>query len=87
MPNKKSTKGFALGALVGGLCGGMTALMFAPKSGKKMRKQLAKKYNRISHEAHDLIENVYDTSSELAEKAKGIVEEAEAAAKHFRKKF
>ncbi len=85
--NKLSGKGFALGALVGGLFGGMTALMFTPKSGKKMRKDMAKSYNRISDEAHDLMESFCDTSIDLAEKAKEIAEDAETAARKCKKRL
>jgi len=76
--NKKS---FAVGALFGGLVGGVTALLFAPKSGEKMRKDLAKKYEDVSDRTQDLFEEVCDQSSELIEKAKDIACIAKSAAK------
>ena len=84
---KSQAKSFALGILAGGLLGGITALMFAPNSGKKMRKELAKTYRSVSKGAHDIVESLCDNSIELAEKAQEIAEEAEAAAKRCKKRI
>lgn len=72
-------KGFAFGALFGGLVGGITALLFAPKSGNKMRKDLAKKYHAASDKAHDLLEDMCDQTGELVERAKEIASDAREA--------
>ncbi len=82
-----SGKGFALGALLGGLVGGMTALLYAPKSGKKMRKVVTKRYQQVSDEAHDLMEDVCNHSIEWAEKAKKIADEAESVAKNCKRRL
>ncbi|MCC5832710.1 MAG: YtxH domain-containing protein [Chlamydiales bacterium] len=84
---KSSLKSFALGSIAGGLLGGAATLLFAPKPGKKIRKRLAKTYNRVSKEAHDLMESLCDTSIELADKAKEISEDAQAAARCCKKRF
>lgn len=39
----KYTKGFVVGAIIGGAIGAVTALLFAPKSGEELRKDIAEK--------------------------------------------
>lgn len=70
--NNKHKKGFALGALVGGLLGGMTALLFAPKTGEKMRKDLGKKVDAVSK-----------CSCRMAGKAKGMATDCKKTLKRF----
>jgi len=77
--NQSSGKGFAAGALLGGLIGGVTALLFAPTSGEKMRKDLAKKCHTVSDKTHDILEDMCEHTGELIEKAKDIAHEAKAA--------
>ncbi len=72
MARRKNNGGkhsFALGAMVGGLLGGMSALLFAPKSGKKFRKDLCEKCEDASDRAHDLMDDVCEHSSKLLKKA------------------
>ena len=73
-------KSFALGAIFGGIVGGLTALLFAPKSGDKMRKELSKKYHDVADKTQDLFEDVCDQTTELAEKAKDLAHSAKTAA-------
>lgn len=82
MAHRKKTngKGFALGAVIGGLVGGMTALLFTPKSGDKMRRDLAKKYHKTVDRMHDLKDSSVDGSSALYEKAKDVASDAKSHA-------
>ncbi|MEZ5315038.1 MAG: YtxH domain-containing protein [Chlamydiales bacterium] len=82
MTHKKSGrgKGFALGAFFGGLFGGMAVLFFAPKSGKKMRKDVAKKCHHATSKGKDMIVGALEGSSKLCKSAKTIVIEAKKAA-------
>lgn len=77
---------FALGLFFGSLVGGISALLFAPKSGAKLRKDISKKYDKVSDKTQDLIENVSEQAEELFEKAKCIAEDAKDAASQFMKK-
>jgi gas vesicle protein len=88
MRKKKANggKGFALGALVGGLFGGMTALLFAPKSGEKMRDDLAKKCHNATDKAHDMMDDMCDSSSKLCIKAKALACGAKKSASKILKK-
>jgi gas vesicle protein len=73
-------KGFAIGALFGGLVGGITALLFAPKAGNKLRKDIVKKYQTVSDKTCEFIDGVCEQTSELVEKAKDIAQSAKSAA-------
>ncbi|NGX60827.1 MAG: hypothetical protein K940chlam9_00299 [Chlamydiae bacterium] len=85
--HKSGGKSFTLGALVGGMVGGITALLFAPKPGKKMRKDIAKKYHDVSDKTQILMEDVYAQTNELIDKAKDIAWEAKEAASSTKKKI
>lgn len=76
-------KSFFLGAIVGGIIGGVTALLFAPKSGEKFRKDLARTYHNVSEKTQDLVEEVSHQTKELVEKARGIAEDAKEAAQNL----
>jgi gas vesicle protein len=83
--NHCGKKGFMMGVLLGGLVGSITALMFAPKSGDKLRKDIAKKYQTVSDKTCDLIDGVCEQTAELVEKAKDIAQSAKnTAAKLYR---
>jgi gas vesicle protein len=55
MSHKKgSCKAFLLGSFLGGVIGSISALLFAPKEGKKLRKDIVDKYNDLTEKTHDL---------------------------------
>lgn len=72
MSSKHRAEGFLLGTVLGGLVAGTTALLFAPKSGKELRKD-------ISDQADDLKNQAVDYANEA--KAKGQEVYADAKAK------
>lgn len=84
--NHNNKKGFALGALFGSVCGGVTALLLAPKSGEKMRKEIAKKYHKASDKAGDLICDFKNCSSKMVHKVKGAASNAKSSASKFLKR-
>jgi gas vesicle protein len=78
--------GFAIGAIFGGIVGGLTALLFAPKSGNKLRKDIANRYHDVSGKASEMLNDVCSQTCDLVEKAKDIACSAkEAASKIYRK--
>lgn len=83
---RRSGKGFALGAILGGVIGGVTALLFAPKAGKHLRKDIANKCEDISDKAQCLLENVCDQTQDLVEKAKCLADDAKDCASKFIKR-
>lgn len=60
---------FLKGLITGAILGGLAALVFAPKSGKKFRKDISKKANRLIDDTNQLIENA-------GKKASGIISDA-----------
>jgi gas vesicle protein len=88
-PSDRSTASTAVTFLFIGLgVGALAALLFAPKSGRQMRKLLKRKYEDAREQADGLIERgteLFERGSEFAhtasEKVKPI---ARAAAKHVR---
>ncbi len=61
--NSNYTKGFLIGAVVGGAVGAVVALLFAPKSGKELRRDIAER-----------TEDVVDKAQQMFNKATGQVE-------------
>jgi gas vesicle protein len=65
-------KSFAIGAIVGSVVGGLTALLLAPKSGERLRKDIANKYNEVSDKTCEIFNTMCAQTSELVDKAKDI---------------
>jgi gas vesicle protein len=57
--NNEFTKGMVIGALLGGAIGAVTALLFAPKPGNELRRDIADKsadlYNDVYSKASDFV--------------------------------
>lgn len=56
--SKDYMKGFALGALIGGIAGAVTALLFAPKAGAELRKDIAVKSGEYYGKATEYVAGV-----------------------------
>jgi gas vesicle protein len=81
MDNKSSSAGsFLFGVLVGGAVGAVVALLFAPKSGKELRRDLAETGEDFLDKAGDMIsrggEQVDDAINEGRQRAQRIVSSA-----------
>jgi gas vesicle protein len=70
-------KGFLLGAVIGGAVGAVVALLFAPKSGRELRQDIADKGEELYNKASDLlnkdeepsmVEDVYNEGKARAER-------------------
>jgi len=88
-PSDRSTASTAITFLFIGLgIGALAALLFAPKSGRQMRKLLRRKYEDAREQADDLIERgseLFERGSEFAHTATEKVKPfARAAAKHVK---
>lgn len=73
MNNDEKLGMLVVGIFLGGLIGSTIALLYAPTSGKKLRKKIADKTDGIIDDAHEL----YDNSKE---KAEGLVKEGKKKA-------
>lgn len=68
--NKKS---FWVGALIGSVIGSVSALLFAPKSGRELRKDIAEGAQQVSERTQQWAKQVGDQTEELITSAKGKV--------------
>jgi gas vesicle protein len=73
--NNSNVAGFLLGALTGALVGAGVALLFAPKTGKKMRTDLLKTYQRTSAKVSDFATDAIERAAEVADGAAESVRE------------
>ena len=88
-PSDRSTASTAITFLFIGLgIGALAALLFAPRSGRQMRKLLRRKYQDAVEQADELLERgteLFERGSEFAHTAREKVKPfAEAAAKRVR---
>ncbi len=81
-PSDRSTVSTAITFLFIGLgIGALAALLFAPKSGRQMRKLLRRKYEDAVEQADELLERGSEFAQTAREKVKPF---ARAAAKHVK---
>ncbi|GIP33790.1 YtxH domain-containing protein [Paenibacillus sp. J2TS4] len=82
MSDKMNGRDFVIGALVGGVIGAVTALLFAPKSGRELRSDLADQAQQLGDKTKQIANNVSSQTSEWIGKAKDVagtvVEEVKA---------
>jgi len=88
-PSDRSTASTAVTFLFIGLgIGALAALLFAPRSGRQMRKLLRRKYEDAIEQADELLERgteLFERGSEFAQEARDKVKPfAQAAARHVR---
>lgn len=83
MNTDHSSKNFCLGALLGELVGGVTALLFAPKSGKQMRRALSEAYDEVSEKAHNLVHDTEEKAKEWKDRGKEALDEAKDKGKEL----
>ncbi len=84
MENRGTAKGFLIGVLAGGAAGSIVALLYAPKSGKELRKDIGKKKDKMMKEGERYIETAKTKASEIItdsrKKAEGIIDDAKRKA-------
>lgn len=67
---------FIKGVVLGGIACGITALLWAPKSGKKLRQDIKDKY-------HDTKESTQEVLEDLCANSKEFAKDTKKAAKNF----
>jgi gas vesicle protein len=75
--NGSTTKAFLLGAIIGGTIGALTALLFAPKSGRELRRDIVDGSTDMYDRASDFVSS---TIQEGKQKAQTIVDAAKRQA-------
>lgn len=87
---RSSTKSFLLGVVTGGVVGGLIALLYAPKSGKRLRRDIAEKKDEVIEDVEHYIEVTKDKASRLIsdgkKKAEAIIDDAVKRAEQISKK-
>ncbi|MGQ7889462.1 YtxH domain-containing protein [Paenibacillus sp. WC2504] len=66
MASEKKGKDLLIGAIVGGLLGAATALLFAPKSGRELRNDIAENAKAVSDKTVQLATSVSQKTQEVA---------------------
>ncbi|MZQ85120.1 YtxH domain-containing protein [Paenibacillus sp. 5J-6] len=66
MASEKKGKDLLIGAIVGGLLGAATALLFAPKSGRELRTDIADNAKAVSDKTVQLANSVTQKTQEVA---------------------
>ena len=78
----EKSKSFLTGAVLGGIACGITALLMAPKSGKKLRKDIKCKYKDVKEGTQEVYDDFCEHTTELA---KGTKKAAKNLMKGFKK--
>ncbi|MCC3373909.1 YtxH domain-containing protein [Cohnella sp. REN36] len=68
MADRKVVKSFVYGALTGAVAGAVTALLFAPKSGKELRKDISDTAQRVGEKTADLGRSAGTAAQSIARK-------------------
>lgn len=76
---EKSKKGVFWAALLGIIAGGATALLLAPKSGKKLRRDLVNKCQETAEKTKEILDRVEEEADDLVDRAKTIAKNAKEA--------
>lgn len=62
---KGMTKGLMLGILAGGVTGGLLGLLYAPKSGRELRRDISSKKNELIEEAGEYFESAKTSAANM----------------------
>jgi gas vesicle protein len=85
-----SAKSFMLGVITGGVVGGLIALLYAPKSGKRLRRDIMEKKDDIMDDVEHYIASTKDKAARLVtdgkKKAESIIDDAVKRAEEISKK-
>jgi gas vesicle protein len=79
MSDKKVVKSFLWGALTGAITGAVTALLFAPKSGRELRGDIADTAQKVGEKTADISRQASGAVQSLAKRTSSLVVEAKQA--------
>ncbi|MBW4085011.1 YtxH domain-containing protein [Paenibacillus sp. S150] len=84
---KKDTKSLLWGILAGSVVGSVTALLFAPKPGKELRKDIADGTTEAIDKVTEIAGAANEKSTELYSKAKDAVEAVVSEVKEWSRQY
>lgn len=67
---QKNTRRFIEGLIAGVILGGLAGLLFSPKSGKKIRRDISDKTEEVLHDTGKLIKKAGEKASDIISDAK-----------------
>jgi gas vesicle protein len=67
-------RGFAIGLMVGAAAGATVALLYAPKSGARLRRDIGAQVDHAKRRAADLYDDAKETVGDLAARGRKLVE-------------
>jgi len=73
MSNKKASKSFLWGLLAGSITGAVTALLFAPKSGRELRGDIAETAQKVGEKTADISRQAGSAVQSLAKRTTNFV--------------
>jgi len=68
--SKNSTVKFITGFVIGGVVASLISLLYAPMSGRKLRKRITRKTNEVIEDVNDVITSGKDKATELIKESK-----------------
>ncbi|MBD8498596.1 YtxH domain-containing protein [Paenibacillus arenosi] len=71
----KGTKPFWIGAIIGTVVGSVSALLFAPKSGRELREDIAEGAKQIGERTQTIAKQVGESTNEFIEASKNRIGE------------
>jgi gas vesicle protein len=80
--NSGSGHGFVVGLLCGAAVGAAVGLLFAPKRGTALRKDLAKSANDVTRRAKELYDGAADVVSDLTDRVSDLTDRATDMLEH-----
>ncbi len=75
MANESTSKSFFYGVLLGGVAGVLVGLLFAPKSGKELRKDICSESKELAQEAGEEVKELAERGKEGAKHMAGEAKE------------
>jgi gas vesicle protein len=79
MSNKKIVKSFLWGTLTGAITGAITAFLFAPKSGRELRGDIADTAQKVGEKTVDISRQAGTAVQSLAKRTSSFVSDAKQA--------
>ncbi len=73
MAEKKAAKSFLWGALAGAVTGAVAALLFAPKSGRELRGDIAETAQKVGEKTADIGRQAGSAVQTLAKRTSGLI--------------
>jgi gas vesicle protein len=65
--HRNNYSGFLRGFLIGGVAASTLSLLFAPKSGKRLRRDITKKSTKLMHDAESRLDSIENNAEKLIE--------------------